>query len=274
MVKMEKVEFLKLHGLGNDFVLIDETGSEVVEEDRKSSFCSQKCNRNRGIGADGVLFLRREDHGVQFRIFNADGSEAETCVNGLRCAALALHLRLWEGQEKSFNILTAGGTVRAKIVDMVNDLEAIVELEMDDMPLYQGFRKVEAAGTALIYHLIDVGNPHAVTFIDGDLGSIDVEGIGHAMEYHDQFSPQGINTEFVRMDEPGKLNMRVHERGACETQACGSGAMAAARAANELNPDYDQWTVEMPGGKLDIILGDRTSVRGPAALAFEGRTYF
>jgi len=267
-----KVNFLKLHGLGNDFILIDETGNEVIPENLKGEFSARKCDRHTGIGADGTLFLGDSREGVEFRIFNSDGSEAEMCVNGLRCAALALSLRL--GQDGDVVLNTRAGPVDARVIEMTGDIEGIVELSTRMDPEYLGEMEVKAGGRKLLYHIVDVGNPHAVTFLDEDLESFDVEGVGHAMQDHVAFQPRGTNTEFVRIEGPGRLTMRVHERGACETQACGSGAIAAATASQTLYPETRRWSVRMPGGSLEIEVGDRTKVTGPATLAFEGSTYF
>jgi diaminopimelate epimerase len=114
-----------------------------------------------------------------------------------------------------------------------------------------------------------VGNPHAVAFVEEPVSEVAVEKIGHALEHHEEF-PEGVNTEFVNRMSPGRLRMRVHERGACETQACGSGAIASATAASQLDPSQTSWVVEMLGGPLNIEFGERTVIEGPAALVFQG----
>ncbi len=270
---MVGVDFLKVHGLGNDFILIDERAGEQVDEAEKSDFALRCCDRHTGVGADGVLFVGPRDKGVSLRIFNADGSEAEMCINGIRCVSLALHLRLDPGRPDKIDIATPAGIVRTKIIEPRNELEATVEAVTDIRPRYEGRRRITAGGRALVYHLVNVGNPHAVTFVNRNVSSIDVEGIGHALEHHDDFKPGGINAEFVNRISSGNLRMRVHERGACETLACGSGAIAAAVAARQMEPSQAEWRVQMPGGSLEVVLRRQTVIRGPAALSFEGRTY-
>ena len=274
MIEVKAIDFLKLHGLGNDFILIDERAGECIAEDEKHEFSAKFCDRHKGIGADGVLFIGPYEKGISFRIFNADGSEAEMCVNGLRCVSLALRLRLDPEGSDEVEILTQGGIVRTKIMELKNDLEGTVEVHARFDPKYLGQKRVKAGGRELDYHITSVGNPHAVTFLEEDVSSVDVEGIGHAMEYHKEFQPEGVNTEFVNRLSPGRLRMRVHERGACETLACGSGAIAAATAAQHLEPDQISWMVEMPGGQLEVIFRENTIVRGLATLSFEGRFYY
>jgi len=269
---MIRVDFLKLHGLGNDFILIDERSGTRIPEAMKSDFAVRCCDRHRGVGADGVLFVGAHGEGVSLRIFNADGSEAEMCINGIRCVSLAMRLRL-DPRRHETEIATPAGTVRTKVLELESKLEGTVEALTNIRPRYEGRKRIRAGGRALVYHLVNVGNPHAVTFLNQDISSIDVEGIGHALEHSTDFSPDGVNAEFVNRIASGCLRMRVHERGACETQACGSGAIAAAVAAQQMEPSQNGWLVKMPGGPLEVVLGKQTVIRGPAALSFEGRTY-
>ncbi len=271
---MREIKFLKLHGLGNDFVLVDERKKRLIPESRKREFSIRFCERHVGIGADGVLFLGQHGGQVTLRIFNADGSEAEMCVNGVRCAALALRLRLDYGGGPEVEMRTKGGVVRAKVLSLTSDLEGVVQVQTYFTPRYLGRKMVDAGGRILEYHLVDVGNPHAVTFLEEDVGEFDVEGVGHSLELHDVFQPEGVNAEFVNVVARGRLRMRVHERGVCETLACGSGAIAAATAAGWLNPERKMWVVEMPGGSLEVETGQNTSLIGPATVAFEGRLWF
>jgi diaminopimelate epimerase len=267
---MSSLDFLKLHGLGNDFILIDEREGERVPEASKPSFAARSCDRHMGVGADGVLFLGPHEGGVSFRILNSDGSEAEMCVNGIRCAALALRLRLDPEAPDETCILTPGGLVKTRVLSLDSGIGGMVEVETYFDPKYQGTKKIPVGGTQFEWHLVNVGNPHAVTFLEQDLEDLDVEGIGHALEHHDEFQPEGVNAEFVNQTGPGALRMRVHERGACETMACGSGAIASATAARQLDPSQGEFEVTMLGGPLQIEFGDKTIVRGPAALVFEG----
>jgi len=266
------VDFIKLHGLGNDFVLIDETDGAVLPEEGRADLAIRLCDRHTGVGGDGVLFIGRRGETISFRIFNADGSEAEMCVNGIRCAALALRLRLAPELGDRVEIRTKGGSVRTEIID-IHGYTGTVRVETQFDPRYLGSREINAGGVTLNYHLVDVGNPHAVAFIEEPVSQMDVETVGHSMEHHEEFRPDGVNTEFVNVIEPGRLRMRVHERGACETQACGSGAIASATAASQLHESQTSWVVEMLGGSLDVELGERTVVTGSAVLVFQGKAH-
>jgi diaminopimelate epimerase len=116
--RMLPVDFLKLHGLGNDFILVDETQTIKIPEQSKADAARRLCNRNTGIGGDGLIFLSRGGGGIGFRIFNSDGSEAEMCVNGIRCAALALKLRIAPELGDEVRTHTKGGTVTTKIISV------------------------------------------------------------------------------------------------------------------------------------------------------------
>jgi diaminopimelate epimerase len=263
------MDFLKLHGLGNDFVLLDELEGEKIPEGDREGLAIRLCDRHTGIGGDGVLFIGRKDGQVSFRIFNADGSEAEMCVNGIRCAALALKLRLAPELGDEVEISTKGGNVKTEVKELSGNTSTVqVQTYFD--PKYLGHKEIEVEGVSLDYHLVNVGNPHAVAFVEEPVSEVAVEKIGHALEHHEEF-PEGVNTEFVNRIAPGRLRMRVHERGACETQACGSGAIASATAASQLESSQNSWVVEMLGGPLNIEFDDRTIIEGPATLVFEGR---
>ena len=267
------IPFLKLHGLGNDFVLIDETKGEIVSESEKAEFAVRACSRHFGIGADGVLFVAREQDGLNMRVLNPDGSEAEMCVNGIRCTALANHIRISPKQAAETKIRLLGGEVSTRIVMMVDPYTGVVEIRTSFSPRFLGKKVVCAEGLEYEYHLVDVGNPHAIAFIDQDVDQFDVERVGHAVGNHGVFKPEGTNVEFVNMGQDGLLKMRVHERGACETLACGSGAIATAFAAHRLQKEIDRFVVRMPGGDLEVRFEEDVVVTGRASLVFEGEAH-
>ena len=268
-----QIPFSKIHGLGNDFIVISELGGEKVSEKEKPFFAKRICQRKIAVGADGVLFLcRPKANGPDFRmrIFNSDGSEAETCVNGLRCVALEKFLL--GGKEKSaFRIETVQGIVEAKIAEHKGN-KADVELHLLGRREFQGKYYLTIGGKSFEYFKVDVGNPHAVVFLKESVQHFPVEEIGHAFEWHASFKPERTNAEFVNVLSPRRVKMRVHERGACETMACGSGSIAIVLAGIEAGVlEGGKWVaVEQPGGTLEINAGKELFLRGPAQKVFEG----
>ena len=270
-----QIDFLKMHGLGNDFIIIDERQGILVPEERKANFAEKYCKRKFSIGADGVLFLEKIlNHDVNMRIFNPDGSEAENCVNGLRCTAFTLYKIDGCDGVKEFDINTKAGPTHAK-VNPLNYESVMVEIEVLGKRDYLGTDKISVEGKDFEFHFVDVGNPHAVIFLDTPVDDFDVEKFGHIIEYHEKFQPDRINTEFVNTTKDNSLIMRVHERGACETQACGSGSLATVIAACEAGyVKKNEWIdVIQPGGKLEIFYGEELRLKGQAEFSFKGTIF-
>ena len=271
-----QIDFLKMHGLGNDFIIVDERQDEIVPENKKAKFAEKFCQRRFSVGADGVLFLERaKHHDLDMRIFNADGSEAENCVNGLRCTAFAIYKIANYDGIKEFDICTKAGPVHAT-VKALNSKNAMVEIEVLGKRDYLGSDKISVEDRNFEYHSVNVGNPHVVIFLDEPIDDLDVEKYGHMIEYHEKFEPDRTNTEFVNATKNYTLKMRVHERGACETQACGSGSLAIVIAACEAGyAKKNEWiTVKQPGGILEILYGDKLRLKGQAELSFRGTFHF
>jgi len=266
-------QFSKMHGLGNDFIVVNEMQGEVILERDKQFFAINNCKRHVAVGADGVLFLCKPGSAkadFRMRIFNADGSEAETCVNGLRCVAFECFLI--EGKKKKdFRIEAGTGIVEAKVSDEKKN-KATVELQLQAKPIFKGKFQLIIGKKGFEYYSVDVGNPHAVVFLKENVQHFPVEEIGHEFEWHKAFQPHRTNTEFANIVSPKKIKMRVHERGACETMACGSGAIATVVAGIEAGVlDKDSWvSVEMPGGVLEIKAGEKVFLRGAAQKVFVG----
>lgn len=266
-----EIIFLKIHGLGNDFIVINELQKEMVKD--KSAFAKHYCNRRFSIGADGVLFLcksRLAD--FRMRIFNEDGSEAENCVNGLRCVALQKFL-LGKKKKKAFSIETLAGMVNAKILSFKNNV-ALVEIEFLGKKEFKGKFYLDVEGKAFEYYSVNVGNPHAVIFLKDSVDCFPLEEIGHKVSYHKQFAPAFTNAEFVNLVSPTEVKMRVHERGACETQACGSGSISIVIAGvNAGVLDSGKWvSVKQPGGTLQIKFdGKNVFLRGNAEIVFSAK---
>ncbi|MDP2973493.1 MAG: diaminopimelate epimerase, partial [Candidatus Diapherotrites archaeon] len=208
------VQFSKMHGLGNDFIVVNEMQEEVIPESDKQFFAVNNCKRHVAVGADGVLFLckpRSPNADFRMRIFNSDGSEAETCVNGLRCVAFEKFLI--EGKKKKdFRIESGNGIFAAKIVAEKKN-KATVELQLLTKPRFIGKFPLILGKKGFEYYSVDVGNPHAVVFLKENVQHFPVEEIGHEFEWHKAFQPHRTNAEFANIVSPKKIKMRVHERG-------------------------------------------------------------
>lgn len=246
---MSLIEFTKMQGLGNDFVVFE--GPRQFD----SVAISEICDRRRGVGADGILVVTPGDP-IMMEYWNADGSPAEMCGNGLRCVArYAFDMGLVS--EREFEISTAIGVRSAQIL---NDA---VEVELGT-PRVTGHTMIDAER----YHLIDVGNPHAVVEVE-DPAAADVAGVGRRVEQDPQFD-HGTNVEFVRFDD-GRVSIRIWERGVGETRACGTGMVAAAFVATKAAHMKSPITVEVPGGEGEVDFRDGVAwLAGPAVYSFTG----
>jgi len=275
------IEFTKYHGLGNDFILIDNRFSSqpVLTPEQAVKLC----DRHFGIGADGVIFALpgENDNDYSMRIFNCDGSEPEMCGNGIRC--LAAFLADLEGVHSpiTYRIHTLGGVITPQLtpdgqvkVDM-----GIPKLLAGEIPttLCPDNEKVidyplEVALKSWFVTCVSMGNPHCITFVE-DVASIPLEVIGPQFEHHPAF-PKRINTEFIQVVERNYVKMRVWERGAGITLACGTGACASL-VAGVLTGRCDRAaTVELPGGCLQIEwseIDQHLYMTGPAERVFAGR---
>lgn len=215
-----KIPFMKMSGSGNDFVLIDHRKPRVQPE-RMKEFARKVCRRRVSVGADGLIFIEpsaRAD--FMWRFFNADGSEAEMCGNGGRCAARFAFLKGIAGSCLTFE--TLAGRLSAEVSGKRVKLEMTQPhgLTLDQRLVIEG--KEEA-----IFSL-NTGVPHAVLFVE-DLETIDVVRLGRAIRYHAHFAPQGTNVNFVRVEDDSHLSVRTYERGVeDETLACGTGTVASA----------------------------------------------
>jgi diaminopimelate epimerase len=276
--------FSKYHGLGNDFILVDNrTSAEPMVTPEQAVAL---CDRNFGIGADGVIFVLNgtADTNYAMRIYNSDGSEPEMCGNGIRCLAKFIaDIEAKDGQVRTlphtYRIHTLAGTIRPELqpdgqvkVDMGEPgllaSEIPTTLAADNEKVID--KTLEVAGQSWQVSCVSMGNPHCITFVD-DVEAIPLAEIGPKFENHPAF-PARINTEFVEVVRPDYLKMKVWERGAGATLACGTGTCALVVAA-VLNGKCDRKvTVELPGGNLEIEWADsnRVFMSGPATLVFSG----
>ena len=275
------IEFTKYHGLGNDFILIDNRSAS--EPRLTPDDAVQWCDRHFGIGADGVIFALPGQDGTDYtmRIFNNDGSEPEMCGNGIRCLAKFIAELEEITEPRSYKIHTLGGLITPKLeanglitVDMGKPrllaAEIPTTLTAADQKVVN--QPLEVAGKTWQVTCVNMGNPHCITFVD-DVAAIPLETLGPQFETHAVF-PKKINTEFIQVVRSDYLKMRVWERGAGITLACGTGACASL-VAGVLNGKCDRRaTVELPGGLLQIEwseAGDRLYMTGPAEKAFVGQ---
>lgn len=277
------IAFTKYHGLGNDFVLID--NRHQAEPCLTPKQAIAWCDRHFGIGADGVIFALPGQTGTDYtmRIFNSDGSEPEMCGNGIRC--LARFIADLEAAETGsaravYRIHTLAGVITPKLeadgqitVDMgfphllaaeIPTTLAAPQETVVDVPL-------DVAGQTWRVTCVSMGNPHCITFVE-DVAAIPLEAIGAEFEHHPAF-PKRTNTEFIQVVQQDYLKMRVWERGAGITLACGTGACAALVAAVLTKKSDRRATVELPGGCLLIdwsTTDQRLYMTGPATKVFVG----
>ncbi|MFA6349611.1 MAG: diaminopimelate epimerase [Candidatus Omnitrophota bacterium] len=214
---MKKIYFTKMVGAGNDFVVIDGHKDTKTQSYRKLAIAM--CDRKFGIGADGLLVLEKAPKiDVRMRIFNADGSEAEMCGNGSRCAALYTALKL---KKHDLDIRTLAGLIRANVRG------DNVKVQLTD-PAGLRLDMAVKLGRTLRVNFINTGVPHAVVFVDS-VENIDVPFLGRRLRFHKSFAPKGTNVDFVEIVSPAKISVRTYERGVeDETLACGTGVMASA----------------------------------------------
>jgi diaminopimelate epimerase len=275
------IEFTKYHGLGNDFILLDNRHSSqpLVSPE----IAVQMCDRHFGIGADGVILALPGQDGTDYtmRIFNSDGSEPEMCGNGIRC--LAQFIADLEGKEtvgKSYRIQTLAGVMTPRLEgnEQVTVDMGMPQLMAAQIPTTLGKsdekvieQPLEVAGKSWLVTCVSMGNPHCITFVE-NADAIALLSIGPQFEHHPVF-PQRTNTEFIQVVRPDYLKMRVWERGAGATLACGTGACASV-VAGVLTGKCDRLcTVELPGGCLKIHWSEidgRVYMTGPAKRVFAG----
>ncbi len=268
-----KIRFAKMHGNGNDFILIDEFEQILIDEKDKARFVKAVCNRNFGLGADGVLFVQRSDKAnAKFRYFNSDGSEAEMCGNGIRCFARYI---VEEGYAKSpLEVETLSGILK---LDVTRDNEGwwvkvdmgIPKFESEEIPAKEEVwgKEFEFNGERFKVYAVNTGVPHAVIFVN-DL-NFDIRGVAKFIRFHEIF-PEGINVNFAKIEE-NAIRIRTYERGVeDETLSCGTGSVAVAAIANRLNLVDDSVEVLTKGGKLKIEIKDRAYMTGKASRVADG----
>jgi len=264
---MDGIDFLKMHGLGNDFVILDARARDIPLEPEAIRHIA---DRHFGVGCDQLIRLEPSDRGDVFmRIWNPDGSEAEACGNATRCVA---RLLMAEEGNKRIAIETLAGILEGR------EAKGIVSVDMG--PAHLGWQDIPLAheadttsvdlGSVAPAVCISMGNPHAVLFVK-DCDAIDLAGEGHRLEHHPMF-PRRANISFVTVESRKRLRARVWERSAGATLACGSAACAIIVAASRRGLTGRSATVALPGGELTMTWCDDGHVlmAGPTALSYRG----
>ena len=273
------LKFTKMHGLGNDFMVIDAVTQSV---ELTTSLIQKWGDRNFGVGFDQLLVVEppsRPDVDFRYRIFNADGSEVEQCGNGARCFATFVYSKQLT-RKRTIPVETAGGIIELNI-----DADGQVTVDMGAPNLKPDKIPFIAAQQQVVYRIdvgdgqtdfvdisaVSMGNPHGVVLVD-NVETAPVELLGPLLECHDAF-PQRANIGFMQVINRNHIKLRVFERGAGETLACGTGACAAVVAGHLRGLLDERVLVELPGGKLDISWNGTGAVfmTGPTKMVFEGQ---
>jgi len=253
---MSELRFTKMHGCGNDFVFIDCLGGERRDLEK---LAQRLCDRRFGVGADQLLTIHpSETADFKMEIYNADGGQVEMCGNGIRC--FAKYVRDHGLTEKTeLTVETLAGIIRPRLVGSLVEVDGRIL----DYPL-------DVDGTTYRITCVSMGNPHCVVYPD-DPDSLDLEKLGPRFERH-PFFPKRVNTEFVKVLGPEEIRMRVWERGAGETWACGTGACGATVAGALTKRHGRKVTVHLRGGDLliDWRADDRVYMTGGAEEVFQG----
>ncbi|ATD65385.1 diaminopimelate epimerase [Neisseria weixii] len=282
---MKTLKFTKMHGLGNDFMVVNGIEQQF---DPKEAPLAQWSDRFRGVGFDQLLVVEKpssEAVDFRYRIFNADGREVEQCGNGARCfVRFVVDKGLTDKQE--ILVETAGGVIVPKLLD--NGLITVNMGKPKFMPSEIPFVPVSNEADDALTHIVlvglesisvscvNMGNPHAIIVVE-DTQNAPVERWGEAIESHNQF-PERVNVGFMQIVDRQSIRLRVYERGAGETQACGTGACAAVVAGVQLGllDSGVPVKVRLPGGELFISWqnGDDVMMTGPAETVFEGELQY
>ena len=282
---MNTLKFTKMHGLGNDFMVVD--GVSQAFEPQEAPL-TQWANRHTGVGFDQLLLVEKAgaaDVDFRYRIFNADGSEVEQCGNGARCFARFVADKGLSNKQE-IRVETARGVIVPRLLDsgLVVVNMGKPRLMPSEIPFVPAAGEADDALTHIVLvglesvplSCVNMGNPHAVLLVD-DVDTAPVARWGEAIESNEQF-PERVNVGFMQVLDEGHIRLRVYERGAGETQACGTGACAAVVAGVRLGllQAASQIRVSLPGGDLHIEWqpGDDVMMTGPVQTVFEGELQY
>lgn len=272
---MKKIQFIKMHGAGNDFVFLS---PDLTKVNVTPTLARRLLDRHFGIGGDQLLVLTGKKKNGHFglTIYNSDGSQAEMCGNGVR--AVAYYLTTRKGLKKNFVIDTKAGPIGIGLA------RGGIDVDMG-RPILEG-RRIPVKATGAIVnrklrvgsktydiHAVSMGNPHCVIFVK-DVKRFPVETVGPMIEHH-PFFPNRVNVEFVQVLSQGHVRARVWERGAGETLACGTGACAIGVASARYGKTGRNVKIDLPGGRLGVrwAANDHVFLTGPAEVSYVGEFY-
>lgn len=275
------MKFLKMHGTGNDFVVLDGLRAPIPVNDWPK-LARSMCDRHFGVGSDGVLIVEPSPRAdFRMRMFNPDGSESEMCGNGIRCFAKYVY-DAGLATSREMAVETGAGVLHLRVhgqngtAERVTVSMGVPEFRPDRIPVAVEGEvardvAVDGVGADVRVTCVAMGNPHAVAFLDGPVAEFPLEQVGPRVEHHALF-PRRVNFEIVQVKSRRELDARVWERGAGITLACGTGACAVAAAARLHGLTADEVRVNLPGGQLEIEWDGVSEMlmTGPAALVFEG----
>ena len=270
------LKFSKMHGLGNDFIVIDAINQDFKPEPEQIRAWAR---RNTGVGFDQLLIVEKADSeqaAFKYRIFNADGGEIEHCGNGARCFARFVHQQKLTDL-KVIPVETSGGLIQLEILDdnRVRVNMGVPQFEPRLIPLDTDIQSdqysLDIDGRIIHFSALAIGNPHIVIRVD-DVELAEVETIGALLESH-AFFPQRVNVGFMQVIDRGNFKLRVFERGVGETRACGTGACAALVAGQRLDLLGQQASAHLRGGELKLEWqggANPVMMTGETAMVFEG----
>ncbi len=275
------MNFWKMHGLGNDYVVVDNRDGRITVKDMPA-LAKRVCERRFSVGADGLLLVgNSEVADVRMRIFNADGSEAEMCGNGIRCFSKYCYENAIVKKD-TFCVETNAGVKQVWLTIKGSEV-CVVKVDMGAPNWNRESLPMTGKGPCIneplkveddeVYNVtcLSMGNPHCVIFVE-NADESPVDYIGPILENHEAF-PKRTNVGFVQVLNKNELKVRVWERGCGETLACGTGTCAAAAASNRLGKVKDKVTVHLLGGDLQVEVGKTLFLIGAAEKVFEGRLF-
>lgn len=264
-----RIKFAKMEALSNDFIFIDALENPGFKPNNLLELAFDLCSRRRGIGADGVIFLDasksgKEQNQISLRVFNADGTEASNCGNGLRCAARFAYDRVYTKGKREFALLLEKS--KRKVMAFVDEGDITVDM---GQALIDGEGLINFNGADLSYTEVNIGNKHAVIFVK-DIEAVDLAGLANLIEQESRFS-DGVNIQVASLSDPNNIKLRTWERGVGETFACGSGACSTVALGIKKGFCENSVSVAMPGGKVRVAQrGSSMFLTGPVNYVFKG----
>lgn len=284
---IKEINFTKMHALGNDYIVINETTEEIIPEEYKNKISEEISTRRFNVGADGVIFACKSDKAdVRFRIFNSDGSEAEMCGNGIRCLAKYVYDK--DIMKKETMQIETMEDIKEARLSVEDNIVKSIEIDMgkgyfkpEEIPAIAPSgntdefidEDLDIEGEKIKINSVSVGNPHAVCFTDVNIDDIDLDFYGPRIETHEAF-PEKVNVHFVNIVSPEEINILTWERGAGFTYACGTGTTSCVLLGYKIGLLNEKVHAHLSGGDLDITISDHTdyltaTMKGAAVTVYE-----